>query len=783
MCRNPGLLQPWIVAFSALSLLFTASLAFGQAAPLAGRPAPPQNPAPAPADEQPAAPEDPAVAAILATNPLTPQERIRAALVLLKLGRSDLVKQMLAKVLESPLDPVTLNALHEEFGSASFFQLASRPELGPEAPQLAQLVFDAVRAFRADPTRLSGLVQKLCSESGARWVEVAREIIGAGTAALVPLCQVLVDDTRMAAWPRVAYVLKHLRPQSEQALISLLLTVPKDRRAGVIYGVRALQVKAALPFLLSQQQSFETGSARDDQCAAAVREFVGADVTQPEAVRLLLQAVETIAAEPVPLGQEVVELVEWDAVNRGIGLRRISYELWRRERAARLAEKAAELSFRDPALKDLAAIWTLEKLGYQYRKEWGWSEVRSAPEADGDVGGPNSPGSARPPEKVCREVSLAASEALARWNPTTEDMNRWLVLTLEKRWYCGAWAAVCWLGENGDARSLSGGSVPPLVRALEAPDRELRFAAVEAILKLSPGGGFRGASQVWQELLYFARGKGVRGVVVAAPSTAEAAQLASFLKQGGFESVEIVANGADLLRLVPQRPDCEVVVTSAALQNPPLELTLQRLRAHPRGGDVPVLIYGDTEWLPKADRISQKVPVSLSVAKPRDAQELINLVQRVRLLAGADRTVPADRVRHARTALTWLVTMSENPPEGLATSDLENAARESLQTPGLEPLGIQILAQLATPAAQTELVEAVSRDAWPLQLRLAALGGFGEAVKRRGVQLTTEQILRQYERYNQSSHREPAVQRLLGLVLDWIEAPSRLREGATSGNL
>ncbi|GIX02521.1 MAG: hypothetical protein KatS3mg112_1458 [Thermogutta sp.] len=85
-------------------------------------------------EEQVTPPEDPAVAAILAANPLTPRERIRAAIVLLKLGRVDLAKQMLQKVVSTPLDPLTLNGLHQEFGSATFFEFASRSDLGSRGP-------------------------------------------------------------------------------------------------------------------------------------------------------------------------------------------------------------------------------------------------------------------------------------------------------------------------------------------------------------------------------------------------------------------------------------------------------------------------------------------------------------------------------------------------------------------------------------------------------------------------------------------------------------------------
>src|SRR5690606_3648709 len=108
------------------------------------------------------------------------------------------------------------------FGSAPFFEFASRPDLAPEGGQLAQLVFDAVRQFRTDPSRLQSLVDQLCQETGEGWVQAVRELIEAGTPATVPLITVLLDPARLSVWPRVETVLARLRPDSEEALISLL---------------------------------------------------------------------------------------------------------------------------------------------------------------------------------------------------------------------------------------------------------------------------------------------------------------------------------------------------------------------------------------------------------------------------------------------------------------------------------------------------------------------------------------------------------------------------------
>ncbi len=754
-----------IVAMTAVCLL--ALPLHGARAEAPGRPV--ANPNPAPTDEQVAHPEDTAVATILAANPLTPRERVRAAIVLLKLGRVDLAKQMLQKVVSSPLDPVTLNALHQEFGSAPFFEFASRPDLAPEGGQLAQLVFDAVRQFRTDPSRLQSLVDQLCQETGEGWVQAVRELIEAGTPATVPLITVLLDPARLSVWPRVETVLARLRPDSEEALISLLLSVPEEKKMGLIHAVTALQIKSAVPYLLAtatcQKCSLEVrGAAR-----AAVEALVGVMPSARDSVRLMIREAEAVVKSPVPLGREVVSVLQWDAATGTVVLRQMTYELWRRERSAYLAEAAYALSQDDPQLRDLAAVLNLEKLGFGHREEW--TQKTAQPGQDGHA--PTE--SARAADDFAA-VHQEVDRALAALKPTLDDMNRWLDRCLDQGWNAGAWAAIAWLAEEKNPAALQSGAVPPLVKAARAADRSLRFAALRTVLELAPGGAFRGSSYLWQELMFFARGTGRREAVVATPSPAEGAQLAAYLKTIGFSRVVVVATGGDLLRVAPEMPDCEVILASAAIQNPPVDLTLQRLRSDPHTMQIPLLLYAESEWLPRADHVAQTIPVSISVATPQSPEDLAGLIARVGSLPGADRTPAAQRLEQARQALNWLLVLCESPPQGVSIVDLEQIATAALDTPGQETLAIEILARLATPAAQTQLVEAASRDNWPLELRVKALGGFREAVEKRGVQLTTQQILRQYERYNQSAHRDPAVQKLLGLILDCIETPARLRE-------
>ena len=84
-----------------------------------------------------------------------------------------------------------------------------------------------------------------------------------------------------------------------------------------------------------------------------------------------------------------------------------------------------------------------------------------------------------------------------------------------------------------------------------------------------------------------------------------------------------------------------------------------------------------------------------------------------------------------------------------------------------------MLGNLGTPQGQLALVDLASEHNRPLAQRQAAAAAFLVAVKRRGVLLTTRNVDRQYDRYNQSARLDKATQQLLGSILDAMEQSSR----------
>ncbi|MGE3776025.1 MAG: hypothetical protein AB7F89_02480, partial [Pirellulaceae bacterium] len=114
-------------------------------------------------------------------------------------------------------------------------------------------------------------------------------------------------------------------------------------------------------------------------------------------------------------------------------------------------------------------------------------------------------------------------------------------------------------------------------------------------------------------------------------------------------------------------------------------------------------------------------------------------------------------------------------PEWYGFYDLvaqQAAVERATATPELCQHALQVLGLLATPGAQRSLVALASQTGRPIAERQAAALAFETSVERRGVLLTRDEILAQYDRYNASATQNEETQQVLGALLDTIEAPA-----------
>src|SRR5262249_11417552 len=94
----------------------------------------------------------------------------------------------------------------------------------------------------------------------------------------------------------------------------------------------------------------------------------------------------------------------------------------------------------------------------------------------------------------------------------------------------------------------------------------------------------------------------------------------------------------------------------------------------------------------------------------------------------------------------------------------------ALYIPDLADHSIEALALVGTPASQRALVEFASRDGLPIAERQKAAAALKKSVGERGILLTEDEIVRQYDRYNASEASDADTQKVLGDLLDTLES-------------
>jgi hypothetical protein len=209
-------------------------------------------------------------------------------------------------------------------------------------------------------------------------------------------------------------------------------------------------------------------------------------------------------------------------------------------------------------------------------------------------------------------------------------------------------------------------------------------------------------------------------------------------------------------------------------------------RKDPVTARMPIGLMARQENQRHAEASAELGPLLIAFPRPHDVRSMSFQVSRIADLAGHTRVGYDARLDQAERALQHLTRLAENQQER-AFYDMfrvRQAIQAALATPGLSTGAARIMGLLGCPESQRNLVTLASQHARPLAERQAAAEAFTQAVQRRGLLLTRDEISLQYDRYNRSEALDVGTQQVLGAVLDAIEQPSRRRleeEGLTQG--
>ncbi len=761
----------WIAA----AVLSLSGLVYAQAPK--GKARPPAKPAKvqpkvAPADgeskvpsKQPPAVEiqivDPQVQAILDMKPSTPSEMVRAGRLLADFQRADLAKGLFRKVLDSKPGPKELAALVDEFGSPAFMEMSTRPDLAPEGTELAGAVLQAKNQQVQEPQRIAALIGELQAPSAEQRMRAQVGLQEAGEAAIRPLVEVLADPQRAAQHAAVRTALAQLGPDAVAPLVSVLEAQDPKLAAQAALALAETGITELSVYLLAPFAKKEGDAGVRAAAQTALVRLVGRTPTPQQAARLLAERARRYVDRLQPLPADAtgrVTVWTWDGAAKQPVAKALLPEDAGRWHAARFAREAYSVMPEDRDLVVLYLTTMLEQAAYE--------------------SGLDKP---MPPDKPLPLEKGTPTGKAAEF--TVEVLEQVLAFSMERGQVGAAAATARLLGQRADAeRLLSRSAQPcPLVRAMRHGNPHVRLAAVEAIVRMQPSGAFAGASYVVETLSFLAASRGSRRALVACPGTEESQRMSALLTAMGFE-VSQAATGRDLIRLALQSPDYELALVDAGVDHPTVDFLVQQLRRDGRTALVPVGIFARDDQIDRARHVAAGDARVRAFFRPRDTETAQQQVQRVLALSGREAVSTAQRRDHAAKALQWLFELTDNRSQRFHDFQrAEGAVLAALQVPELSGRAAAVLANLGTAESQQALVELAGRATAPLAARTAALGGFRRATEQYGILLTTDQIRLQYERYNQSGTLDEATRKVLGLILDCIEAPTQAARSLRQG--
>jgi hypothetical protein len=744
----------------ALTLLLPVSLARGQGNPfddVVDEPRDRITTRPRSAPEEPEEPEedveditdpnDPVIATIREQNPSTAPDLLRAVNTLVDYGAPTEARKYLAKLIELKPSEAELIELQEEFGSALFMKMRRDKQLGDDGSMFAKAVMDAAYKWASDPKRIGPLIEELKSNDRDVLRAAIVDLQKAGEGAVQPLLAVLADRDRAAEHHNIRLALGGLGTAAADPLIATLNTDDDALRAHVIRALGLIGAPHSTVFLLRSFASKDSDPVVRAAAAHALRDLTGSTPSAREVENYLLNETERFL-DGIPPRKP-------DHENK------IAMYVW--NPAQQKAEKVKMLS-RDASLYVAAHtssdLFALFPKNYRYRRLYLVANLESDKLRNGlDQPLPSDPGSAR--ERV-RGLGVEAIEDV-------------LSYAMKEGRVAAAIGAVEVLGDLKSQQVLRGehGTPTPLVDALHHPDRRLRLAAADAIMRIDPSEGFPGSSRVPRALAFLAGASGLRRALVAHPNASEAQSMVGALLELGFEA-ESALSGHEVFKKASNSPDWEILLISDAISNGGSHETVQFLRRDPRTALIPVGLMVRSEDLQQAKLWARTMPLTEAFPRPYELESMQFQIRRLLMEARRSLVPVEERTEQAKLALHHLVQIAENRKKyEFYKLDCAAAVEPALFDSELAGNAARILGLIGSPEAQRALVDMASQNMLPLKQRQAGASAFDTAVRKRGVLLNSEEVELQYDRYNQSERLDVETQNLLGSILDSIESVAK----------
>lgn len=674
----------------------------------------------------------------------TELEIARAAEMLVNVELFDDAKAMLVKLQALQLDDAQLLELTTQVGSAFFAEIYVRPELQPIGQAVGDYVLRGAQKGLQSPERYDSLLSSLNSDDASARNKAVRQLRTIGEPAMANVLNAFTQDDRVEDFPGLRGALKALAFELPEPILAGAVASDPQVKLESIRALENVDSKEAtsalyLAILMPNQNDLIRSTALDiltNRPGASIDSVYIEQWFQRETV-------EALRAKRDPaLVRQSSQTWIWNSDLQKIVSQPSNVATDRCRTASYFARGLYESN---PLSKSNRELFLLTQLELAKR-----------------VAGPHTPVNS---SKLTKVLGLSAGET-----------NQLLQLALKRQLFPAATACCEIIKSMGDVSVLSerSGSYPPLTHAILSGDRNVQFAALDAINQLDPKQAFPGSSYVVTLAVYLASGSGQPAALVGHHRVDIAQTYAASIASSGLRG-EAAKTGRSLFQIATASSDVEIIVISDTITNPSYAGLIQQLRSDWRTSKIPIaLLYSDARQGQRAELRLKRSNVTVLPFNSDPALIATSVDQVVEKVA----TFRQDRVernRQAKVAIRWLAKVATNR-EDYRFFDLgrhQEKIQQLIYQPGFLKPVTEILSSIPSPESQRKLLDFASENAMPIPQRQLAVEAFQSSVKRSGILLTTDEIMLQYNRYNSSEAEPKDTQQLLGSVLDIIESGKR----------
>ena len=682
------------------------------------------------------------IKAVRGSNPTSPEELGRAIKSMLNLQQYDEARNYLDQLVDSNLAGPQIFELSERLGATFLVDLQTVPELQPEGGTFARRAFEAARKEAYAPSRVAKLINELSDEDKFVRNDAFRKLRLLGAPAVAVMLEVCENENRRKEVP---FLQAALRRMGEPALLPLVGAVRADGTIAQAVAVGALSNinhRIAQDALLrTSLSSFVPASVRAIAAdAVAQRGLAG----QYEITRAIANSANQYLDGQIELPVEQGMATVWH---------------WKFEPGKLIpTQTSAENAMRIMAVDLARDAYRLEPSSNEYRQ----LQLLTVADAAKRMLGSN------------RVVQM---EEVKGYIPdlNSVDLNQALETANQRNLTPAAVGVSELIGQTGDNGVLLTGSGKnsPLVNAVISGNRELQYAACKAISQIDPRQAFPGCSYVGRITTMMAATDGRSTGIVAHPRSEVAQALASSIFQTG--SIGLTASsGEQLFDILNSNPDIEFILVADSLTRQHYQEVVQQLRGYWLSKSMPIaLLIRSAERERQAELIFDRDPMTIVLPLTSNPKLVFAQVKRLQELR-KNVVSNAQRNQHSHFAMNWLGQLLDDP-ETYRFYDL-SAHRDQLlelvNVPGNDERKSKILARLGTADSQLALADLASTTIGNSKRELFARA-FADSIDRFGILLTPSQIRVQYDRYNASEFEPVEVQKILGSMLDAIEARAK----------